>query len=477
MDRKRFFSGFIWKFSERTMSQLVSFIVSIVLARILSPNDYGIVALVNVFIIIADVFVTSGFSSSLIQKKEATKTDFSTIFWCSLIFSIVIYSVIFFLAPWIAKFYRNEQLTLVLRVFALKLPISAFNSIQQAYVSRSLAFRKIFVSTSIATIFSGVMGIVFALLGWGVWALVIQYIVNAITETMVLFLQIPWKPRLLFSIDSAKSLLGFGWKVLATDLLGQFFNQLRSLVIGRFYTAADLAYYNRGQQFPNILTNNIDATISSVLFPVMSKYSDDSDKLKLMVRRSIRTSTYLLMPFMLGMAVTAKPLIILILTKKWIEAVPFMQCLCISGAFGSVSNANMQVIKASGRSDVLLNLELIKKPIYLVFLIASIKISVFAVAVSMSIYSITATLINMFPNKKIIGYSYREQFSDLLPALALSFLMMIGTFPIQYLNWNPFLMLTVQVVVGAIIYLGGSVLFKMESFTYLLGLLKSKRKN
>lgn len=477
MDHKRFFSGFLWKFSERTMSQLVSFVVSIVLARILSPNDYGIVALVNVFIIIADVFVTSGFSSSLIQKKEATKTDFSTIFWCSLIFSIVIYSVIFFLAPWIAKFYRNEQLTLVLRVFALKLPISAFNSIQQAYVSRSLAFRKIFVSTSTATIFSGVIGIVFALLGWGVWALVIQYIVNAITETMVLFLQIPWKPRLLFSIDSAKSLLGFGWKVLATDLLGQFFNQLRSLVIGRFYTAADLAYYNRGQQFPNILTNNIDATISSVLFPVMSKYSDNSDKLKLMVRRSIRTSTYLLMPFMLGMAVTAKPLIILILTKKWIEVVPFMQCLCISGAFGSVSNANMQVIKASGRSDVLLNLELIKKPIYLVFLIASIKISIFAVAVSMSIYSITATLINMFPNKKIIGYSYREQFSDLLPALALSFLMMIGTFPIQYLNWNPFLMLTVQVVVGAIIYLGGSVLFKMESFTYLLGLLKSKRKN
>lgn len=472
MDHKRFFSGFLWKFSERTMSQLVSFVVSIVLARILSPNDYGIVALVNVFIIIADVFVTSGFSSSLIQKKETTDTDFSTIFWCSLIFSIVIYGVIFTISPWIAEFYHNDQLTLVLRVFALKLPISAFNSIQQAYVSRSLAFRKIFVSTSVATIFSGIVGIGFALSGWGVWALVIQYIVNSITETAVLFLQIPWKPHLQFSIKAAKSLLDFGWKVLATELLGQFFNQLRSLVIGRFYTAADLAFYNRGQQFPNILSNNIDTTISSVLFPVMSKYSDDMTKLKSMVRRSIRTSTYLLMPLMLGMAVTAKPLILLVLTSKWLAAVPFMQCLCVSGAFGSVSNANMQVIKASGRSDVLLKLELVKKPIYLIFLFASIKISVFAVAFSMAAYSITATLINMFPNKKVIGYSYREQFRDLAPALALSIAMVFIVWGIEWLRLNPLVTLLLQVVVGAVVYVTGSILFKMESYYYLLNFFK-----
>ncbi|MDI9206542.1 lipopolysaccharide biosynthesis protein [Ligilactobacillus saerimneri] len=474
MDKKRFFSGFIWKFSERTMSQLVSFIVSIILARILSPHDYGVVALVNVFIIIADVFVTSGFSSSLIQKKEANATDFSTIFWCSLVFSIFIYGIIFATSPWIATFYHNDQLTVILRVFALKLPISAFNSIQQAYVSRKLAFRKIFVSTSTATIFSGIVGIGFALSGWGVWALVIQYIVNAITETMVLFLQIPWKPSFLFSSSSAKELLGFGWKVLATELLGQFFNQLRSLVIGRFYTAADLAYYNRGQQFPNILSNNIDATISSVLFPVMAKHSDDVEKLKSMVRRSIRTSTYLLMPLMLGMAVITKPIILLILTKKWIAAVPFMQCLCVSGAFGSVSNANMQVIKASGRSDVLLKLELVKKPIYVVFLLASIKISVFAVAFSMATYSITATLINMFPNKSVIGYSYREQFIDLFPALGLSTAMAVIVWSITLLNWNSLLTLLIQVMVGAAVYVGGSILFKMESFFYVLGFLKNK---
>ncbi len=474
MDRKRFFSGFIWKFSERTMSQLVSFIVSIVLARILSPHAYGIVALVNVFIVIADVFVTSGFSSALIQKKEADELDFSTIFWCSWVFSLVIYGVIYVISPGIATFYHNDQLIPILRVFALKLPISAFNSIQQAYVSRKLAFRKIFVSTSIATSFSGIVGIGFAQAGWGVWALVIQYIVNAITETMVLFLQIPWKPQFMFSGTAAKSLLSFGWKVLVTELLGQFFNQLRSLVIGRFYTAADLAYYNRGQQFPNILSSNIDATISSVLFPVMAKHADNVGKLKAMVRRSIRTSTYLLMPLMLGMAVTAKSIILLILTKKWLAAVPFMQCLCVSGAFGSVSNANMQVIKASGRSDVLLKLELVKKPIYLIFLLVSIKISVFAVAFSMATYSITATLINMFPNKAVIGYSYREQFIDLFPALGLSTMMAVIVWLVALLNWNPLITLLIQVMVGATVYIGGSILFKMEPFYYVLGFLKNK---
>lgn len=455
------------------MSQLVSFVVSIVLARILTPTDYGLVALVNVFIIIADVFVTSGFSSSLIQKKNANKVDFSSIFYCSLVFSILIYALVFFLAPLIADFYHNNSLVLILRVFALRLPISAFNSIQQAYVSRKLAFKKIFISTSCATIISGIIGVMLALRGFGVWALVFQYLINSFCETIVLFFQIPWHPQLLFSWRSSIELMNYGWKILATDLLGQFFNQLRSLVIGRFYAPSSLAYYNRGQQFPNILSNNIDVTITSVLFPAMSEYADNRLKLKSIVRRSIRTSTYILMPLMFGMAVVAKPLILIILTKKWLPAAPFMQCLCISGAFGSINTANMQAIKASGRSDILLKLEIVKKPVYLLFLLFSIKISVLAVAITMAMYSITAVFMNMYPNNRIIHYSYKEQLHDIFPSLFLSIFMAALVYLITFINISAISMLILQVLSGAFIYIIGSIILHMESFTYLIDYVRS----
>lgn len=473
-DRNNFFSGFFWKFNEQITAQIVSFIVSIILARLLTPKDYGIVSLVNVFIVISEVFVTSGFSTSLIQKRTASRLDFSTIFYCSLLFSILVYVVIYCMAPTIADFYNNNQLVSVLRIFALRLPISAFNSIQMAYVSRELAFRKIFVSTSIATLLSGVLGIVMAYMGFGVWALVIQYISSSVFQMIVLFLEIPWKPRLEFSWNSAKSLMGYGWKILVASLLGTFFNEFRSLIIGKFYNAQSLAYYNRGSRFPELIGNNIDTTVSSVLFPVMSKYSNDMERLKAMVRRSIKTTTYIIMPIMLGLAVAAKPITVILLTDKWLPSVPFMQCLCISGVFGSISNANMQVVKASGRSDVILKLELIKKPIYFVLLLLAIRLDVLAVAVTMAIYNIIGTLINMAPNKRVINYSYKEQFRDVLPAMMLSIVMAIVVYPISLVDIPYFVMLLLEIGVGATVYIGLSFIFKLESYWYLLKYIKSR---
>lgn len=472
-DKNNFFLCFFWKFNEQILSQLVSFIVSIVLARLLSPKDYGIVALVNVFIILANVFVTSGFSSALIQRKDATEKDFSTIFHCSFIFSLIIYAIIYFSAPLIANFYRNNGLIIVVRVFALQLPISSFNSIQQAYVSRNMAFQKIFISTTIATLLSGLIGIICAFLRMEVWALVVQTLSATILQTFVLFLEIPWRPKLEFSMQSAKELINYGWKVFCASFLGTFFNELRNLIIGRFYSPADLAYYNRGSRMPDLIANNIDTTITSVLFPVLSKHSDNYQKLKFMIRRSIRTSTFLIMPLMFGLAVAAKPVTQILLTDKWLPSVPFMQCLCISGAFGSISNANMQVIKASGRSDLLLKLELIKKPLYLVFLIASIKINILAVAISMAMYNIIGMMINVKPNKRLIGYSYKEQFIDVFPALILSLIMSLCILPIQFLNLSPFVELLCEIALGILIYVGGAIIFKLEPFFYLLEYVKS----
>ena len=472
-ERDSFFSGFFWKFNEQIAGQLVSFVVSIVLARLLSPKDYGIVSLVNVFIVIASVFVTSGFSASLIQKKDATQLDFSTIFHISLIFSFIIYGIIYLCAPLISDFYRNDTLIPIVRVFALQLPLSSINSIQQAYVSRHMAFRKIFVSTTVATILSGLIGIMLAFIGWGVWALVAQTILSTALQTLVLLLEIPWRPKFEFSIESAKELIGYGWKVFGASLLGTFFNELRNLTIGRFYSPANLAYYNRGSRLPELNSNNIDGTITSVLFPVLSKHSDDFDKLKSMIRRSIRTSTFIIMPLMFGLAVAAKPVTQILLTDKWLPSVPFMQCLCISAAFGSISNANMQVIKASGRSDILLKLEFIKKPVYLVFLIASIKINIFAVAISMTMYNIVGMLINVRPNKKLIHYSYKEQFKDIFPALSLSIFMASCIFPVQLLDFNPYVELIIEILLGVLTYIGASYILKLESFFYLIDYVKS----
>lgn len=475
MNKKKvsIFSGFFWKFNEQIASQVVSFVVSIILARILTPKEYGIVALVNVFIVIMEVFVTTGFSSALIQKKNVTRIDFSTLFHCSFVFSIMLYVIIFLSSGLIAAFYHNNMLIPVIRVLSLRLPISAFNSIQMAYVSRKMAFRKIFVSTTIATMVSGVLGIALAYMNFGVWALVWQGLTSVLFQTMVLFFQIPWRPYLEFSISEAKVLMNYGWKILAANFLGTFFLQFRSLIIGRFYNASDLAYYNRGSRFPELISNNVDGTISSVLFPALSQYSDSPDRLKSMTRQSMRMSSFVIFPLMFGLAVAAKPITILLLTRKWLPSVPFMQFLCIAFCFSTISNANMQALKASGRSDILLELEILKKPIYLVFMLGSIKISVLAVAISMMINNFVEMIIDIFPNKKVINYSYKEQFKDIIPTFLLAIIMSLCILPIGILRLNSILEIILDFVIGSTIYLSGAYLLKLEPLFYLFKYLKN----
>lgn len=466
--KNKIFSGFFWKFNEQISSQLVTFIISIVLARILTPKDYGIVALINVFISLADVFVTSGFGSALIQKKDADDVDFSTIFYISEIFSIVVYMFLFFIAPYIADFYNNTDLTVIVRVLALKLPLSAFNAIQQAYVSKKMLFKKIFISTTVSSIISGIVGIIVAYLGYGIWALVVQYILNTIIISIALFVQLDWHPQLKFSWTSGKPLLSYGWKIVATSFIGTFFNQLRTLLLGKMYTPAELAFYNRGQKFPELVSQNIDGTISTVLFPAISEFNDDLSKVKSMIRRSLRISTFIIMPIMFGMAATSKPIILILLTDKWISSVPYMQYLCIAGAFGTISNTNMQAISAIGRSDVLLKLELVKKPLYLILLLIGLRISVLAVAYTMLIYTICSTVMNMSPNRKLLNYKFKEQVSDILPALSLSLIMFLVVDSLTLLNLPMMIIFIIQIVVGIVIYVFLAIIFKLEAWNYLL---------
>lgn len=472
-DKRNVFSGLFWKFSERILAQGVSFVVSIILARILMPEDYGIVSMVNIFITIADVFVVSGFSTALIQKHDANETDFSTILYCSLLVSVLIYVVLFLSAPFIAVFYDEPILAQVIRVFGLRMPLAAYNSVQHAYVSRHMLFKKFFYSTLGGTLVSGVVGIAMAYLGFGVWALIGQYFTNSIIDIIVLSFTIKWKPKLLFSLSSAKSLMSFGWKILMADLVGTVYQQLRSFIIGKVYTSVDLAYYNRGKRFPDLITTNVDGTISSVLFPAMSDYSDDKEKIRNIVSRTMRVSSYIMFPLMVGMVAVSKPLIFVLITEKWTKAIPYMQIMCIAGAVNSVTNTNLQALKAIGRSDVVLKLEFIKKPVGLVMILISMRFSVLAIAWTMPIYAIYAAIVNMSPNKKLIGYGLKDQIMDLTPATLLSIIMFFAMKLVERVHVTIPVLLVLQVLVGALVYLLASYISKADAFIYLLEYVKS----
>ncbi len=471
-------SGVVWKFAERIGAQVVSTLVSIVLARILLPEDYGLIALVTILITICNVFVSHGFGNALIQKKEVDDIDFSSVFYAGIAISLVLYAILFFCAPLIAKFYNNDILTPVLRVMGLRLPVASINSVQQAYVSRQMAFKKFFWATLAGTIVSGVVGIIMAYNGYGVWALVAQYLTNVTIDTIVLGIVIKWMPKLVFSFKKLKVLLSYGWKLLISGLLDTGYNELRSLVIGKKYTTADLAFYDKGKQFPSLLTTNINSSLSAVLFSAMSKVQDDPQKVKIATRRSIRVSSYLVMPCMMGLACVAEPFVRLILTDKWLPAVPFLQMMCFVYAFWPIHTANLQAIKAVGRSDLFLKLEIIKKTIGIVSLLISMWFGVFWIAATAMLTTLISSFVNAFPNKKLLNYSYLEQIKDMMPALGLSVLMGVPVYLMNFLSINVFLLLVLQVVVGVTIYLVASIIFKVESFNFILGYIKKifKRK-
>lgn len=466
-------SSLVWKFAERICAQGTSFFISVMLARILMPEDYGTVSMVLIFITIANVFVTSGLSTALIQKKEATEKDFSTMFYCNLFLSLGLYFLLFVFSPQIAIFYNNQELVDVLRVLALKIPISSINSIQHAYVSRNLIFKKFFFSTLIGTIISGIIGIEMAYKGFGVWALVAQSLISTMMDTLVLSFIVPWKPRLQFSKDSAKELVKFGSKVTIAQLISTGYAELRSLIIGKVYTSEDLAYYKKGNSFPDLVINNVDTTIGSVLFPAMATCNDDKEKVKRLTRRAIRISSYIIFPVMVGLFVVAKPLIRILLTDKWLFAVPFMQISCLTQMMMPISTANNQAIKALGRSDIFLKMEIVKKAIGLILILAVMKISVMAIALSGILYTIVATVVNIYPNKKLMGYGYKEQIGDLFPFALISLVMGIVTYSILYFNLSGVSTIVLQMVLGCLIYFGLSHILKIEEFHELKNVIQN----
>ncbi len=470
--RDSLLGGFLWKFAERSLAQAVSFVVSLVLARLLAPEAFGMIAVILVFITLADALVLHGVGNALVQKKDCDDTDFSSVFYFNIVFSLLIYAAIFVAAPYIEAWYGASYagLALALQVLALRVPISAINNVQHAYVSRKMIFRKFFLATLVGTLGAAAVGISLALMGYGVWALVFQYLFNAVVNTVVLCFTVSWRPRLLFSFARLGGLLRFGWKLMFGSILEVLYNDLRTILIGKVYTSADLAYYDRGKQFPGLVVDNINTSILSVMFPALCSIQDNKEEMKKTVRRAAGMSCYIIAPMLIGLAAVSERLVVVLLTEKWLVAAWFVPVFCLIYLFQPISKPAQQIINARGRSDVSLYLQILTKVVGVAGIVISIPMGVKAVAIAHAATSIFGYLLDMYVGGRMVQYPLWEQLRDIFPALAFSAVMGIAVYAVGMGlgAWNDCLVLAVQVLSGFVIYVILSLISGNDSFKLIL---------
>lgn len=467
--------AFIWKLLERFSVAGMTFIIQIVLARLLLPSDFGAIAILLVFVQISNVFVQNGFNTALVQAKEVDDDDYSSVLWLNLMVAGVLYLLWFFLAPSISLFYANPDLVPTLRVLAIMIFPGAVNSVQIAHLSRELNFRAMFVTNFIAVLLSGAIGIGLAMVGVGVWALVFQQLSNVVLVTVVMIFVVKWRPRFVIRWHRLRALFRFGSKLLASSLLDTLYNNVYNVVVGKLYDAKTLGYYSKAAQFPTIIVDTLNGAISSVLLPVMSKVQDHLQAVKSMMRKSIVMSSYVIFPIMTGLALCAEPIIILLLTEKWQPAVPFLQILCFTYIFFPIHTSNLQAINAIGRSDIYLKLEVLKKIVGVVSILVTVPFGVMAMTWSKIAYGFISSLINAWPNKQLLQYSYLEQIKDILPNMIATAIMALFVYLCSLLPVGLAVRLIIQIVVGILSYLIISKVMKLEGYTSVIEGIRQRR--
>jgi len=465
--KEKVISGVFWRMLERIGTQIIGFIVSIILARLLEPKEFGTIALITVFIAIAAAFVNGGFGTALIQSKEVTEEDYNSVFYLSLAVSITLYGVLYLSSPWIAKFYNEPILVWVLRILSLSLIVGGLNSTQTAILTREMKFKLSFKVSLISMLVSGVVGCGMAFKGYGVWALVGSSLISQIASTIVLWKIVAWRPKIMFSLAAIRKMFGFGSKLLVVSVLETLFNNLYNIIIGRLFNSTILGYYSRGQSIPNMVMTSVQGTIASVIFPALASCQNDKARVKEIVRRMIKSTCFLVFPMMFGLAVVAKPLVLVLLTEKWLPSVPYIQLSCITFAFWPLHVANLQAIMALGRSDIFLTLEIIKKALVILTILATFRYGVLAMVIGQAFVSMLCVVINTWPNRQLINYSFQQQTLDILPALLLAAGMGALVFVWGSFISNSYVLLVTQSVFGVIIYFVGAKLLKFESAEYL----------
>ncbi len=462
-------SNMIWRLAERIGAEGVRFIVSVVLARILSPAEFGLCSLVLVFISVLGVFRTTGLGTAVIQKKNIDNLDASTALWANIGIGIILYGVLFVGAPYLAEFYNQPLMAPVLRVLGVTLIIGSLNCIQHARISRAMQFKLFFKATLTGTIVSAFVGIGMAMYGMGVWALVGQYLSNQIIDTLFLWFMIKWKPEFRFSWTRLVPLFQFGWRAYGAALIENVYNNLRSLLIGKYYTTSELAFFNRGRHIPALINRNTNSAIQSVLFPAYTKIHDNRQKMLSLMRRAISTGTYIIFPCMMGLAVTAETMITVLYTEKWLPCVPYVRMASFVFALTPIHIVNLQAILAIGRSDIRLRLEIFKKAFTILILVICVHISMYITAFSAMPLGVFALIVNAYPVKKEFNYTLLDQLRDAFPGFWMSAVMGVIVYCLGLIPGEPLVILILQIVAGVAVYVLLSKLSKNKDYVFIKG--------
>ena len=475
--KKQAFVGVGWNAIGSYSTQGVNFILQIILARLLSPSDYGIIAMMAIFLQVAAVFVDSGFGKALVQKKDCEEKDYSTVFYYNLAVSIAIYIILFAISPFVARFYDIPILTDVMRVASLVVIINALSIVQRTKLEKNIDFKSRSIVSFASSLLSGVAGIVMAYYGLGVWALCGQSILNSLFQLVFFYFFVRWCPSLVFSKDSFHEMFSFGSKLLITNIINVIYSNLYTIVIGKRFNSRDLGFYSRADQFAIFPSTNICAIISGVAFPTLSKIQDDDDKLRFAYRKIIRYSSFIIFPLMVGLAAVADPFIRTLLGEKWANTIPYLQVLCFALMWDHLSTLNLNLLFVKGKTNLVLKLEIIKKSIAFIILLASIPFGIITMCWGRVLYGVVAFYINTSYTKKLIGLSFIQQVMDFMPFLVIAFGMgLLVYLTCSFLLANPILLLFISILLGAIIYLGCSWLFVSEIRNEVASVLRKVRK-
>lgn len=467
--------GVIWSAVERYSVQGVQFLLQLVIARILTPYDYGLIGMLAIFMSLSQVFIDGGFSSALIQKKDRTETDYNTVFYINFVISLLIYVILFFSAPLIADFYQQPMLVSITRVYSLNLIINAFAAVNKVKLLVAVDFKTQSKISLGSAIVSGFAGIGCAYSGMGVWTLVVQMLLGALLNVILSFYYVRWKPLWQFSVDSFHRLFRFGSKLLMSSIIHAIYSNFYNLVIGKQFDSAMLGYYTRANQFARFAGTNVSGILQRVSFPVLSQIQDNDERLVSAYRKYILVTSWATFPVIMGMCGVAKPMILVLLTEKWAPCIPYLQILCFAILWDCITLVNLNLLYVKGKSGWVLKLEIVKKSIAFSILIVSMFFDMYVICIGQAVYSIIALYLNTHYTKKLFNYGFFTQMKELMPQLILSLIMAVICMAVsEMLIANPFLSLLVSIVTGIGIYVLGSHLLGLYGYRELLSIIRSK---
>lgn len=456
--------GVGWSFGGSAASYGIQFIVGIVLARLLSPEEYGLIGIITIFITIFNGIVDSGFSSALIRKSDATEKDYNTAFITNLLFSITLFVFLYFGAPFIANFFKNQQLVALTRVMGFSLILNALSMIQVTLLTKEIDFKTQTKSSIYSSLLSGIVGIAMAFGGLGVWSLVGQQLSRLTFNTIFLWIFRKWRPSFTFSVQSFKELWGYGWKLLVSGILNNLWNQLYQVVVGKVYTPVTLGFYTKAHEYVNLVSQNLNSVVQKVSFPALSKLQEDNAVLKQGYRRVIRVTMFVTFVLVLGLAACGKQFILVLIGEKWLPCVPFLQIICFQMVLYPLHSLNLNALQVKGRSDLFLKLEIIKKIIGVVPILLGIFVGIYSMLIASVFTGIISYYLNAYYTAPLLDYGIKEQVKDILPSLKVAVAMALPVYAMSFISINPFILLPLQIVVGAAITISICELTKLSEY-------------